>query len=556
MTGSALETRNIHASRTFRGTAEVAVFRHESADASSTQVRARDIRARVVRAWRWMLDAKQQEALDLADSIMHELPLLDRASAERYRAHLHLIRAVDRALSDDPEGLLLELDDPALAGRQNDLARTLLRFGYWRLARWPELYELPTMSLAVSASHAVTRTLDLSILAAAAFERLQLATASRFATDAMALANRCGFGDSIAAASAAAVLASVRYELGYLDRAEELVLSHLPVIRAQGTPDVIIRGYTLLSRIAQHRGQYEHASFVLSEGRHLGERRSSARVVLTMTAERINMLVAHDAVARARQEVSTMRDYARAHPSATPVNDEIVSLCDLAESRVALAEGSSTDAVRTLSAMLRSAEASKLTHTAFRIALELVGALSASGERKLADRMMVRALRKGERIGMLQCWTDTGPTCGSHLERVAERLQQAASPSFSALGPYLRTVLAHRETSEAANQRITRFTLRASERLSARERAVLALVARGQSNKRVARALNVTPETIKSHLKRAFVKLGAKTRAEAVSRAADLGQLIGVIVPTATDAGRTSASAFQAREARVATFRR
>jgi LuxR family maltose regulon positive regulatory protein len=124
------------------------------------------------------------------------------------------------------------------------------------------------------------------------------------------------------------------------------------------------------------------------------------------------------------------------------------------------------------------------------------------------------------------------------------------------LGPYLRTVLAHRETSEAQNQRNPRFTLRASERLSARERAVLALVAKGQSNKRVARVLNVTPETIKSHLKRAFIKLGAKTRAEAVSRAADLGQLIGVIVPTAHDAGKHSALAFRAPEARVATFRR
>ena len=556
MTGRALETKDIHASRIYRRTAEIAVRRDETSDASSAQAPARAIRARLVRAWRWILGPKQQEALDLAASIMHELHRLHRTSAERYRAHVHLIRAVDRALSDDPEGLLLELDDPVLAGLQNDLAQTLLRFGYWRLGRWPELYELPMTSRAVSASNAVARTLDLTILAAAALERLQLATASRFAADAMALANSCGFGSSIAAASAAAVLASVRYELGYLDRAEELVLSHLPIIRAEGTPDVAIRGYTLLSRIAQHRGQHKHAAFVLNEGQHLGERRSSARVVLTMMAERVNMLVAHDAVARARQEVSAMRDYARTHPSPAPVDDEIVRLCDVADARVALAEGSPTHAVLILGRMLRFAEDAKLRHTAFRIALELVGALSATGEQKLADRLINRALQKGERIGMLQSWADAGPACGSHLARVAERLQQAASPRLSALGPYLRTVLAHRETSEAANRRITHFTLRASERLSARERAVLALVARGQSNKRVARALNVTPETIKSHLKRAFIKLGAKTRAEAVSRAADLGQLIGVIVPTAPDAGRMSASAFQAREARVATFRR
>jgi DNA-binding CsgD family transcriptional regulator len=69
---------------------------------------------------------------------------------------------------------------------------------------------------------------------------------------------------------------------------------------------------------------------------------------------------------------------------------------------------------------------------------------------------------------------------------------------------------------------------RSSEHLSARERAVLALIAKGQSNKRVAQTLKITPETVKSHLKRVFVKLGSKTRAEAVVRATQLGFLANV----------------------------
>jgi hypothetical protein len=39
------------------------------------------------------------------------------------------------------------------------------------------------------------------------------------------------------------------------------------------------------------------------------------------------------------------------------------------------------------------------------------------------------------------------------------------------------------------------------------------------SNKRIAHALNIAPETVKSHVKRIFIKLDVKTRAEAVSRA-------------------------------------
>jgi len=41
------------------------------------------------------------------------------------------------------------------------------------------------------------------------------------------------------------------------------------------------------------------------------------------------------------------------------------------------------------------------------------------------------------------------------------------------------------------------------------------LIARGHSNKRVARELGIIPETVKSHAKHIFIKLGAQTRMDA-----------------------------------------
>jgi DNA-binding CsgD family transcriptional regulator len=55
-------------------------------------------------------------------------------------------------------------------------------------------------------------------------------------------------------------------------------------------------------------------------------------------------------------------------------------------------------------------------------------------------------------------------------------------------------------------------------RLTQREIAIVALIAAGHSNKAIAIQLGVTPETIKTHLKRIFLKLSAHTRAEAVVR--------------------------------------
>jgi ATP/maltotriose-dependent transcriptional regulator MalT len=55
--------------------------------------------------------------------------------------------------------------------------------------------------------------------------------------------------------------------------------------------------------------------------------------------------------------------------------------------------------------------------------------------------------------------------------------------------------------------------------LSARERTVVRLMGHGLSNKRIARHLSITPETVKSHAKHIFCKLEVQTRAQAVYRA-------------------------------------
>jgi DNA-binding NarL/FixJ family response regulator len=494
---------------------------------------ARQLRDQLVRSWRCMLESRPRESLELTASIASQLHELEPAVAERYRTQIHLIRASGKALSDDPSGLLVELSRAAIDPGYSHLTRVLLRFAYWRLSRWTELYALPVASPTTSPCDAFACILDLVVLAAAALERLQLITASRLATDAMSMADAAGLGDSIAAASAAALLASVRYELGYPDHAEQLVLCRLPIIRGHGTPDVIIRAYSLLARIAQNRGQCEHAAVVLNEGQSIGERTSCARVVLAMMGEKVRMLVVRDDISQARKEASGMQHYAQAHPTAPHVRDEVASLCMLAHLRVVMAEGRQADTIESLRTLVGAATSTHRQYAAFRLALELAGALSKGGEEDLACRLLVRALKRGERAGLLQSWIDADRSCSALLERVAQRLPHATSQQLSALDAYLQTILTHRTTNKTTRWPTDRHRIRTSERLSERERTVLVLVAKGQSNKRAAQTLKVTPETIKSHLKRVFLKLGAKTRAEAVSRAADMGQLIGVVIPVA-----------------------
>ncbi|MER7724247.1 response regulator transcription factor [Streptomyces sp. NPDC096323] len=63
------------------------------------------------------------------------------------------------------------------------------------------------------------------------------------------------------------------------------------------------------------------------------------------------------------------------------------------------------------------------------------------------------------------------------------------------------------------------------ETLSAREREVLALVARGRPNREIAAELFISEATVKTHLTHVFAKLGAKDRAAAVAAGYERGIL-------------------------------
>ena len=61
--------------------------------------------------------------------------------------------------------------------------------------------------------------------------------------------------------------------------------------------------------------------------------------------------------------------------------------------------------------------------------------------------------------------------------------------------------------------------------LTRKEHEILAELARGASNKRIAEALYVTPATVKTHLAHIYSKLGARGRREALARALAMGLL-------------------------------
>jgi DNA-binding NarL/FixJ family response regulator len=84
-------------------------------------------------------------------------------------------------------------------------------------------------------------------------------------------------------------------------------------------------------------------------------------------------------------------------------------------------------------------------------------------------------------------------------------------------------------TPVLAQRLIEQFAVWSSERrttvdaLTEREREVLMLIARGRSNQEIASDLSISLDTVKSHVKHVFTKLGARDRAQAVIAAYESG---------------------------------
>jgi DNA-binding NarL/FixJ family response regulator len=132
-------------------------------------------------------------------------------------------------------------------------------------------------------------------------------------------------------------------------------------------------------------------------------------------------------------------------------------------------------------------------------------------------------------LGQIASWAAKAGIVSFLLERQSE-FSQLLSAAPKALNDYpeARTFLPHLVTRDAA--RTATITDPAGARtskdtLTVRERSIIKFIADGQSNKQIARTLGVTPETIKTHVKRIFIKLSAESRAQAVVRAQSLGFL-------------------------------
>lgn len=116
----------------------------------------------------------------------------------------------------------------------------------------------------------------------------------------------------------------------------------------------------------------------------------------------------------------------------------------------------------------------------------------------------------------------TATTVAGFNETVREAGAQGSVRKSAHAGKLLRTLREVRAGGESFDPEHPQRS-RGTVTLSARERETLTLVARGATNREIGEALEVSPETVKTLISRAFMKLGAHRRTQAVAEARKLG---------------------------------
>lgn len=486
------------------------------------------VRRGVARAWRLTLALRTSEARDAIDQIELQLDDVSPAVAKRIHAAAQLLRAVGLALQDDSLAALAIAishvqENPA--AQDGYVSSTLCRLGFWRLGKFDAFHSLPRHRPRVrwSRSHATSAMFDLSLEAAVALDHLNLSTAKRLALDALAMAQTVKSPAGLAALPAS-LAAQVLYEEGCLDEADHMLRDRLPAINAEGSIECALRAYGVLARIARQRRRYDFAAILLHETEALGERRQWPRLVAASVAERILLLLEVGQAKEARASVDQLDHYIETHRAGSGHScSEVGRYRTLARWRVAWAEAPSRDAVAALRQLYHQAVERRDLYVACRLAVELAEMLASIDETEEADALFFSTIKSGAAAGLYQVFLESASESNALLTRAYDRTGASGSTDRE-LQPFVGSLLWRRQNRQAKDIPIPPAAT-VSDALTARERDILVRISQGLPNKQIARALDISPETVKSHVKRIFLKLAVGTRIEALARGKSLGLL-------------------------------
>jgi LuxR family transcriptional regulator, maltose regulon positive regulatory protein len=483
------------------------------------------ITVRLATTWGTVLALRFDDARSMLESIERDATS-KAADADYVRWECVAIRSALTALQDDPQTALSlaqqYLAQPSRDSWATNAVSNVARFAHWKTGNLEALHAVPWIpdSIEDDQRSVFSSVYRLCLLGHVEMQQVHFSHAERLFNEAMDLAERHSGRHSIAAALCAPMIAQLLYEQGRLDEAEAMLVELMPIVELAVLLDSVLICYRVLVRIAVTRANFPHAHALLDSAQALGQARGWNRLVAAALSERTRLNLREGRFAEAGACVAQLRQLATANAeSSGPVSPEIENYLDFGAAYLAIGRHQTQEAVERLSDAVERLERNNGRYFALRLRTVLALAWLSAGERDRALDIFFEVAAVAAPAGIYQSIVDQGPEIGPLLKLARDSAR--AKPQAPEIAAWLDRVT---ESWRALHEPDTK-PRREGERdlLSVRERDIIELIAKGQSNKEVARTLGITPETVKSHVKSIFTKLAVDKRAQAVSRAQALG---------------------------------
>lgn len=486
-----------------------------------------------LRLWMAWVQVYERRLADCARSIAQlRHDMADADPVARFR--LTLLRGLYAVQCDDTAAamaILPELreapvgaDAIALVGRRNLLTWIHIYRGDYELARLVQL-EPPSRS----DSPAVLGT-PFGVLAGRCLVGLahavegQVIQAERIYRDVLFEADRRGASCADAASLAAGLLGEVLYELNDPVGALRLLEGRLDVLEQVSIPDTVLRVMLVMGRANWLAGRPLDALAYLEQIDDYGERMGLDRVRTYCLLEQLRFQLRRNALEAAREHMAVLEVLDARHADVeTGALSEIKVAAERARIELDMHAGHLQSALARLDAL------STLCLQRGRVRrLPFLFLQAAVVRRKLGEADKVRqhvreALRWGHRLGLVRTLLDAHEEVPDLLRQAIDDVRDDPVLHFYAE----RLVAAARDQPQAAKPRSEDLgraaRAQAFASLSPREAEIVQLLLQAMPNKKIARVLDLSLDTVKWHLKNCYGKLGVSGRDEVVERMRDLG---------------------------------
>lgn len=316
-------------------------------------------------------------------------------------------------------------------------------------------------------------------------------------------------------------LVEALYHAGRIDEVRGLLDRRLDLIKAAAFPTALLHAYRVRARVELQDGDHASALKTLQELEELGLRMELDRLVAWSLYEQLLLALETDRGHHAAELCRRLEHLAAPWQAERgSIRAEIPLAAALAAAEYTAASAAPEEALPVVDAAIQLARECPRRVAEVHANLLRVHLLERMGRAQEAATLARDCLRAALGDGMRRDLADSSPAVRASLQALAPLIEL---PELAALlGAVPKPAEPEIESGAVLPAPVTtaaNYPTVADKVLTVREREILELIGRAYSVKSIARELDVSPGTIKWHVRNIYGKLGAFSKQDALTKA-------------------------------------